>query len=257
MIELSTAAFMAALKCFVSWRGRSREIFSDCGTYFVCAARELKELFTLVQSENLQQIVYLAHQGISWYFNSPAAPHQGGLWEAGVKSIKYHLYCVVSYVTLNFEEFYTVLTMIEACLNSRPLIALSSDPWDLSALTPGHFLIGDSLIAIPEAGEPFGKLNDVARWQLVQQLVKHFWWCWSSEFLTRLQNRRKWWIKKENLHIGDMVILKDEQLPAQQWNIGRIVNTFPGVDGLVRTATVKTASGEFKRPVVTIVPLPF
>ncbi|KAJ8876790.1 hypothetical protein PR048_021237 [Dryococelus australis] len=129
--------------------------------------------------------------------------------------------------------------MIEACLNSRPLTALSSDPEDPSVLTQGHFLIGDSLLATPEAGAPLDKLNHVARWQLVQQVVKHFWQCWSSEYLSRLQNQPNWWIKKDNLHIGDMVILKDKPLPAQQWKLGRIVNTFPGVDGLVRTATVK------------------
>ncbi|KAJ8879676.1 hypothetical protein PR048_020284 [Dryococelus australis] len=179
-----------------------------------------------------------------------------GTVDASVKSMKYHLHRVVGHVTLNFEEFYTVLTMIEACLNSRQLTALSSDPSDLLALTPGHFLI-DSLLAIPEAGESLGKLNHVARWQLVQRVVKHFWQRWSSEYLSRLQNRPKWWIKKDNLHIGDMMILKDEQLPAQQWKIGRIVNTFPGDDGLAWTATEKPAFGEFKQPVVKTVLLPF
>jgi len=40
------------------------------------------------------------------------------------------------------SEFATLLCEIEAYLNSRP--ALSNDPSDLSALTPGHFLIDRS-----------------------------------------------------------------------------------------------------------------
>ncbi|KAJ8886249.1 hypothetical protein PR048_012458, partial [Dryococelus australis] len=218
--ELSTAAFMAALKGFVSRRGRPCENFSDCGTNF---------------SDNLQQIVgsYLTHQGISLYFNSPAAPHQR--WDAEVKSIKFHLYRVV------------VLTMIEACLNSHPLAALSSDLVDLSTFTPGLFQIGDSLLAIPEAGEPLGKLNHVARWQLVQLVVEPFWQHWSSEYLSRLQNLPKWWIKKRQ---------SSHWINCCQLSSGSLA-VFPGVDGLVQTATVKTASGEYKRPVIKTVPLPF
>ncbi|KAJ8896262.1 hypothetical protein PR048_001606 [Dryococelus australis] len=146
------------------------------------------------------------------------APCQGGLWEAGVKSMKFHLYRVVGHVTLNFEEFYAVLTMIEVCLNSCPLTALSSDPGDLSALTPGHFMIVDSLLAIPEVGEPLALVMRV---------------------LVEISESTKMVDQKDNLHIGDMVILKDEQLPAQQWKLDYIVNTFPGVDGLVQTATLR------------------
>ncbi|EFN70688.1 hypothetical protein EAG_00141, partial [Camponotus floridanus] len=60
------------------------------------------------------------------------------LWEAAVKSTKHHLRRVIGESTLTFEEMSTLLAQIEACLNSRPLQALSDDPDDLSALTPGH-----------------------------------------------------------------------------------------------------------------------
>lgn len=86
-------------------------------------------------------IDFTATNSIQWHFIPPYAPHMGGLWEAGIKSAKIHLQRVLGHVLLTFEEFYTLIAEIEACLNSHPITPMSSDPSDLSALTPGHFLI--------------------------------------------------------------------------------------------------------------------
>ncbi|GBN43220.1 hypothetical protein AVEN_238349-1, partial [Araneus ventricosus] len=79
----------------------------------------------------------------------PSAPHFGGLWEAAVKSMKFHLRRAIGAQILIYEEFSTLLVQIEACLNSRPLVPVSSDPDDLSVITPANFLIGSTLDAIP------------------------------------------------------------------------------------------------------------
>jgi hypothetical protein len=103
----------------------------------------------------------------------------GGLWEAAVKSTKGHLKRVIGNVILNYEELNTLLTMIEACLNSRPLTPVSNDPADVSALTPRLFLIGDALTspAEPDLAEiPCNRLN---RYQLLMKLRQHFWRRWS------------------------------------------------------------------------------
>ena len=69
-------------------------------------------------------------------------PSFGGLWEAAVKSFKYHFRRIVGGVWLTFEELTTVLTQIETCLNSRPLTLLPHPEDGIEALTPGHFLVG-------------------------------------------------------------------------------------------------------------------
>jgi len=48
---------------------------------------------------------------------------------------------VANNASLTFEEFYTLITEIEAILNSRSLIPISTDPNDLIPLTSAHFLI--------------------------------------------------------------------------------------------------------------------
>ena len=111
---------------------------------------------------------------------------------------------------LTLEELYTLTTQIEACLNSRPLYPLSSDPNNLALLTSAHFLVGSALTAIQETDLSDLPVNRLGRWQQVQRLLKNFWKRWSSEFLASLQQRPKWYVAKPNIEVGDLVLLKDE-----------------------------------------------
>lgn len=69
---------------------------------------------------------------IEWHFILPRSPHHGGLWEANIKIVKRHLNKVIGQTILTFEEYVTVLTQIEAVVNSRPLSPLSNNPYDYS-----------------------------------------------------------------------------------------------------------------------------
>ncbi|XP_026827674.1 uncharacterized protein LOC113562437 [Ooceraea biroi] len=148
--DYSTAGFLAAYRRFVSRRGICSTLTSDCGTNLIGADRELRQLFAAASKDWSHLANVLANDGTCWKFNPPAAPHCGGKWEAGVKSTKHHLKRIIGDTVLTYEEFATLLAQIEAVLNSRPLGALSDDPNDLSALTPGHLLIGTALTTIPE-----------------------------------------------------------------------------------------------------------
>lgn len=90
----------------------------------------------------------LEKEGIEWHFNPPPAPHFGGIWESAVKNMKHHLKRVISDHKLTSTEMRTLLCQIEACLNSRPMTPLNSDPSDLAVLTPwlGYFLIGGDML---------------------------------------------------------------------------------------------------------------
>lgn len=199
----------------------------------------------------------VASDAITWHFIPPRSPHFGGLWEAAVRSAKHHLYRVSSDASLTFEEATTLLIQIEAILNSRPITPLSSDPNDCSYLTPGHFLIGDSLISYPEPDLQHLPTNRLSRWQYVERTRQQFWKRWSAEYLHQLQQRTKW---KRNegppIETGQLVVVKEEGLPPQAWLLSRITEVHPGADNVVRTATVKTARGIFKRPASKLCVLP-
>ncbi|XP_029670940.1 uncharacterized protein LOC115240111 [Formica exsecta] len=177
--DYTAEAFLAALRRLTARRGLCRSLHNDCGTNFVGADAQLRAFFAASNPEQRHIADQLASDRIQLCFNPPAAPHFGGLWEAAVKSLKHHLRRVLGETTLTYEEMSTLLTQIEACLNSRPLQALSDDPDDLAALTPGHFLVGSALNALPEPSlleTPIGRLS---RWQQLQRMRDHFWARWS------------------------------------------------------------------------------
>lgn len=250
--DLTTDAFIAALDRFVSRRGCPDHLYSDCGTNFVGAANVLRQL---VNDEANHEMLTRATSCV-WHFNAPGAPHFGGIWEAAVKSTKRLLIRTVGPHILTWEELLTIVTRIEAVLNSRPLFPLSDDPSDLECLTPGHFLIGQPLLAPPERSTSEGVPDLRRRWTLLKQCHQSFWRQWSTEYLQTLQVRSKWGRNHVNIKVDDLVIIKDNPLPSLQWRLGRIVDVLPGPDGIVRVAKIRTQSGIIVRPVVKLVPLP-
>ncbi|RLU26233.1 hypothetical protein DMN91_000026 [Ooceraea biroi] len=153
------------------------------------------------------------YRGIEWSFIPPYSPHLGGLWEAGVKSCKYHLKRAMGNTLFTFEELTTLLVQIEACLNSRPLSPLSSDPSDLQPLTPGHFIVGGPLTGLPETDLSELKINRLNRWEMIQRAVQDFWKRWADEYVANLQSRVKWKTEQKNLKINDLVLLREDNLP--------------------------------------------
>ena len=175
--DLTTDAFVAALRRFIARRGKPILILSDHGTNFTGAARELKEIYEFFNEQRTMGDIseFCSAQCIEWKFIPEHAPHFGGLWEAAVESMKYHLKRVVGSTKLTFEELTTILTQIESCLNSRPLAPLPCDEDSLEALTPGHFLIGQPLESIPDPSLSYRNLSLLKRWYLCQSVVRHFW----------------------------------------------------------------------------------
>ncbi|GFV17627.1 integrase catalytic domain-containing protein [Trichonephila clavipes] len=165
--DITTEAFLAALKRFVARRGQPIEIRSDNGRNFVGANNDLRKILKALFKGKMEEITdFFSKEQIKWNFNPPSAPHFGSQWEAGVKSLKYHLKRVIGNSILSHEEFLTLVVQIEAALNSRPIFPLSNDPNDVETLTPAHFIIGSSLVAVPDPDYTEIPMNRLSRWQL-------------------------------------------------------------------------------------------
>ncbi|XP_033214104.1 uncharacterized protein LOC117171156 [Belonocnema kinseyi] len=226
-------AFLAAYNRFTNRCGLPAHMYSDNGTTFQGAERDLRNcLLNLRKDLNLQN--QLVSQGSTWHFIPPSAPHFGGMWEAGATSFKHHFRRIVGSRTLTFEELYTTLTRIEAALNSRPIRPLSDNSEDLTYLTPGHFLIGAPLLSPPEQSVEFVSENRLSRWQVIQQIVETFRRRWATEYLHCLQRRYMWTREQSNLKIDDLVLMRNDGLPPTKWSLARVIKCYPGKDGLVR-----------------------
>ncbi|XP_058449169.1 uncharacterized protein LOC131429138 [Malaya genurostris] len=256
--DLSSDSFIAALKRFVARRGKPKLIECDNATNFKGASRELEELSKQFNSQQMQYAVSrsCAEDGIEFKFIPPRSPNFGGLWEAAVKSLKSHLRATLGNSTLTVDQLTTLLTQIEACLNSRPLTQTSTDPEDLDFLTPGHFLIHRPLTTIVEPSLENVPLNRLDRWQVVQEFLRRIWKRWSTEYLSGLQPRTKWTRQMDNIAIGTMVLVKEDNLPPLKWRIGRVVHIFKADDGNIRVVMVKTQDGEYRRAISKICVLP-
>ncbi|XP_024879228.1 uncharacterized protein LOC112459393 [Temnothorax curvispinosus] len=230
-------------------------MYSDNRTTFVGADRALQQAYkAALQDPNFLNLT--ASDNVTWNFLPPSAPHFGGLWEAGVRSVKIHLRRVLGPHMLTFEEFSTLLCRIEACLNSRPIVPLSDTLDDYECLTPGHFLVGSALTVNPEPFLLNLNENRLSRWQLVRHITERFWKLWSNDYVNTLQQRAKWRKEKSQITLGQLVLLRHPTLPPCKWELSRMTHCHPGSDGFTRVVTVKTATSEYRRPIVKLCVLP-
>lgn len=251
---MTAKAFISAFRRFVSRRGAVRNLYSDNGTNFVKANKILLENIQTIDENEYHTTICneLAKQQTRWYFSPPGGPHFNGLAETAVKSVKTHLKKTIGESKLSYEEFATLLAQIEACVNSRPLCTLSTDPNDAGPLTPAHFLMGEPSVCPPEQNHLDSNVNWLSRWQRVQQMTQQFLKRWSSDYLNQLQTRTKWRDQKESPKINDVVLIRDENLPLAQWQTVVITELHPGDDQLTRVVSVKIGVSVIRRPITKI-----
>lgn len=230
--DLTTDAFINALRTFIAIRGAVRQIRCDQGTNFVGARNEFAQALREMDQVKLGEL------DIEFLMNTPASSHMGGVWERQIRTIRSVLTSILeqSAKQLDSSSLRTFLYEVMAVINSRPLTtdqlcdASSPEP-----LTPNHILTMKSAIISPPPGK-FVKedLYLSKRWRRVQLLTNTFWERWKREYLLNLQGRQKWVKEHRNAKINDIVLLKDEMTPRNQWRLAKVIEVYPGKDGRVR-----------------------
>lgn len=230
--DIATDAFINAYRRFVARRGPVRQMRSDRGTNFVGAVNELN-------GDRLCR--FLREDGCEWIFNPPHASHMGGVWERQIRSVR----SIMNQILLchgrrlDDECLHTFLVETEGIINRRPLCVEDLNSECPEPLTPNHLLTCKSKVFMPPPAE-FQSADKYAkkRWRRVQFLLDEFWSRWNKTYLQNLQVRQKWLKASDNLNEGDVVLVKDSNVPRNDWCLARVVNTYPGPDGHVRKVTI-------------------
>ena len=237
--SLSTDSFLNVLRRFISLRGPMRLLRADQGTNFVGANNELKRALEEMDQEIVSR--YLLKEGcdyIEFKFSTPAASHTGGVWERQIRTVRNVLSTILqqSQSQLDDDSLRTLFYEITAIINGRPLTLENlNDPTSMEPLTPNHLLTLKTNIILPPPGNfQRADLYCRKRWRRVQYLANEFWSRWRKEYLQTLQVRQKWNNPKRNFKVGDVVIIKDEDLPRNEWKMGRVEKVYKGDDENVR-----------------------
>ena len=228
---------------FICRRGLIRQLRSDQGTNFVGAKGELKEALKELDHDMIRS--ELLKENCDWFvfkMNVPSASHFGGVWERQIRTVRSVMSALLEKngAQLDDEALRTFLCEVEAIINSRPLTVDNlNDPDSLNPLTPNHLLTMKSKVILPPPGMfQSPDLYSRKRWRRIQHLANEFWCRWRKEFLLTLQQRQKWNYPRRNLAINDVVIVKDDNLPRNCWQLARVSRTDVAKDGHVRTVQV-------------------
>lgn len=258
--SLETDTFIQALRRFISVRGSPKEIWSDNGTNFTGAEKELRLAVEELNQEEIKKAMHSkgtefhSYPTSKWRFQPPAASHMSGVWERLIRSVRKTMKAIVGNPNsaIGLETLRTVFCEAVSILNSRPLCPSSDDPRDLEPLTPNHFLLLRPNTTPAPGIFTKEDLYSKKQWRHAQVLSNHFWTRWIREYLPNLQQRQKWLMKKRNLRIDDLVLVTDNMEPRCRWPLGRITRVFPGEDSHVRSAEVKTKSSTLVRPITKL-----
>ena len=250
--SMDTSSCVMGIERFIARRGTPSVIWSDNGTNFVGAE---KELLNCIQSWNDQAPPELAKKGIKWKFNPPAAPHHGGSWERLVRCCKRVFYAIIGSRKLTPEVLETTFCLVEQSLNARPITSVSASPDGFGVLTPNHFLLGRNGTSFPSLSfqEHFDHRKQYIR---AQSYANAIWSRWLRDYVPALNKRSKWHSDIDViLKTGDLVWIVDERSPRGHYPLARIKTLNYGKDNIARSAVVTTRSGELNRPAVKLAPV--
>ncbi|XP_065094088.1 uncharacterized protein LOC135714635 [Ochlerotatus camptorhynchus] len=243
--SLSTDSCKKVIRRFIARRGSPQEIYSDNGTNFVGANRDLVDE---VKKINIELSSTFTNTETQWRFNPPSAPHMGGCWERMVRAVKSALGSIPAVRKLDEESLATVLAEAESMVNSRPLTYIPLETADHESLTPNHFLmLSSNGVREPEKTPTDDGMALRNSWNMVQHTLDNFWRRWIVEYLPTITRRTKWFRDVRPIKEGELVFVADENV-RNRWMRGRVVQVIPGKDGVVRRAEVLTSRGILKRP---------
>ena len=164
----------------------------------------------MITSDNVSG--FAANQGIQWKFIVELATWMGGFYERLVGLTKKALRKTIVNRSLTEKQLVTVVTEVEAVINSHPLVYVDADINSSITLTPSDFLSFHSRHVIPDLKPDFSVTAGVnssqqllEKWKCGQKHLSQFWSLWRNQYLLHLRERTQMKLKESHAWKGDQV----------------------------------------------------
>jgi hypothetical protein len=241
MTSTDTDSFLLALTRFCSTRGRPRRIVCDNATQFRAASTALNKS---LDDPSLSAALCAKYPKIEFRFIPARTPHANGITERIIQSMKRAIKHVITPGLLREDEFLTAAKLAEGILNTRPLTYVSNSPDDLRPLTPAHFLAGSTL----HDANPIPLNTSLAkRYNIVHEALDRVWIRYQKEILPQLRVVNKWMNRRDNLSVGDIVIVMDDP-DRGSFPLGKVTEVHPNpTDGVTRSVSVAVGQNIWRR----------
>ncbi|UYV84874.1 hypothetical protein LAZ67_X003824 [Cordylochernes scorpioides] len=240
--SLSMEAFLQAFRRFIARRGRPFIVHSDNETNFRGMTNTLKKIdFSRLKCDPTLK-------NITWKFIPPDAPWWSGWWERLIGMMKQLLFRILGQTSLGYEELSTVMCDVESLMNTRPLTYLTKESEDLAPLTPSLFLHEVREVGVPDL-DLIDNQTLSRKYQYIKRVREDLRERFRIEYFGFLRQETRRLKTTIPFKVGDMVLIGQESLKRLHWPLARIIQLYPGKDGLVRVAKVKTSSGDKIRPI--------
>ena len=259
--DMSADQFLLCLRRFIARRGTPRQIISDNAKQFKSARKVLNKAHQeAILNDKVQD--YVTGHGIQWSLIVDLAPWMGGFYERLVGITKRTLRKTLGVNCFTLTQLTTILTEVEAVVNSRPLVYVADDIKSSHVLVPSDFLSMNSNNVIQGYGseekdkeyQPNVTMSNAEKllkvWKWGQRKLKQFWELWRNDYLLSLRERTQMSLKgpKKLSHnapqVGDVVLIK-ENLPRGRWRVGVIRQLIRGKDQMIRSARVLVSPNRY------------
>ena len=235
----TTQSVLNAMSRFCDIRGVPDVVFCDNQSSFHAAEKELKRWLNGIDWVEVREFKLFMAPTIRWQYNTPRAPHKGGVYEIMVKAMK-RAFSILSKgkKRMTDEVLRTTLSRAATLVNSRPLSHyVPEDGSETEILTPNTFLVGRTHCNLT-TGHPSEEEQPDKVWCQVNALVDELWSRFHKEILPELQPRDKWYRLCGSLEIDDMVLIIDPKTPRGLWRMGKVVSLKSSEDDITRTVSV-------------------
>ena len=256
--SLSAEAFVNCLRRFIARCSVPDKIYSDNGRNFVAVSKFLSQL-----QEYPEILTFLKERKITWRFNVPHAPWQGGVFERLIQIVKATLHKTLHFRKVTARELTTLLAEVETIVNNRPLTYLDSEVSSGEALTPSHLLYGRKLRLYPNVvveDMPFdtpANIDVLLKYHnSLSVIVKKFVRLWETEYLQSLREKhysiKDLAVRAPKTNEVVIVKVKDDR---KSWELGKVVDVVKGKDDKVREVQVQHNDTISRMSVDKLIPL--